>query len=115
MSTEFPTVVAARKTPLDRLLSLAADVRPGEGGTALLLAFTGFLLLCAYYFIRPVRSVLLLREDLRLPGGVLLQGEEITSYLGAVLAAVFLVIVPLYSAIAARLLPLDPGARPWGV
>ena len=103
MSTEVPTVADARKTPLDRLLSLAADVRPGEGGTALLLAFNGFLLLSAYYLIRPVRSVLLLREDLLLPGGVLLQGEEITSYLGAVLAAVFLVIVPLYSAIAARM------------
>ena len=103
MSTDVPAVADARKSPLDRLLNLAADVRGGEGTTVLLLAFNGFLLLCAYYLIRPVRSVLLLREDLALPGGVLLQGEEITSYLGAVLAALFLVIVPLYSAVAARM------------
>lgn len=102
MTTDTPAL-DERKSPLDRLLGLAADVRAGEGGLALMLAFNGFLLLCAYYLIRPVRSVLLLREDLLLPGGVLLQGEEITSYLGAVLAALFLVIVPLYSAIAARM------------
>ena len=47
-----------RKTPLDRFLSLAADVRPGEGTTALLMAVNGFLLLGAYYTIRPVRSAL---------------------------------------------------------
>jgi AAA family ATP:ADP antiporter len=91
------------KSLLDRLLGLAADVRGGEGVTVLLLALNGFLLLAAYYAIRPVRSALLLKEDLLLPGGALLKGEEITSYLGAVLAALFLVIVPLYGALAGRM------------
>jgi AAA family ATP:ADP antiporter len=77
-------------------------VRAGEGVTVLLLALNGFLLLAAYYTIRPVRSALLLRQDLVLPGGAVLKGEEITSYLGAVLAALFLVIVPLYGALASR-------------
>jgi AAA family ATP:ADP antiporter len=90
------------KSPLDRLLGLAADVRAGEGLTVLLLALNGFLILAAYYTIRPVRSALLLTQDIHLAGGTVLKGEEITSYLGAVLAALFLVIVPLYGAIAAR-------------
>jgi AAA family ATP:ADP antiporter len=90
------------KSSLDRLLGLAADVRAGEGTTAVLLALSGFLLLAAYYTIRPVRSALLLTQDIQLPGGTVLKGEEITSYLGAVLAALFLVIVPLYGALAAR-------------
>ena len=90
------------KSPLDRLLGLAADVRGGEGTTAALLALNGFLLLAAYYSIRSLRSALLLPRDLQLPGGIVIGGPEITSYLGAVLAALFLVIVPLYGAIATR-------------
>ncbi len=90
------------KSPLERLLGLASDVRAGEGLLVVLLALNGFLLLAGYYTIRPVRAALLLTEDLRLPGGIVLPGDELTSYLGAVLAALFLVIVPLYSAFANR-------------
>ena len=97
-----PLAATPPKSALERLLALAADVRAGEGVTVLLLALNGFLLLAAYYTIRPVRSALLLRQDLVLPGGAILKGEEITSYLGAVLAALFLVIVPLYGAFASR-------------
>jgi AAA family ATP:ADP antiporter len=100
--TDTPTAVEERKSPLDRLLSLAADVRGGEGGTALLLATNIFLVLAAYYCIRPLRSALLLPVEIQVPGGPLLKGAEITSYLGAVLAGLFLVIVPLYSALANR-------------
>jgi AAA family ATP:ADP antiporter len=102
VTTDAPSLVEARKTPLDRLLGLAADVRAGEGGTALLLALNGFLVLAAYYCIRPLRSALLLPVEIQVPGGPLLKGAEITSYLGAVLAALFLVIVPVYSALATR-------------
>jgi len=91
-----------RPSPLDRLFRLAADVRAGEGATVLLLALNGFLLLAAYYAIRPVRSALLLPIKLHLPNGSVVPGSEITSYLGAVLAALFLVIVPLYGALATR-------------
>lgn len=84
---------APRKTWLDRLLGLAADVRAGEAVTALLLAANVFVLLTAYYIIRPVREALILA----VPGGA-----EIKSYLGAVLAASFLVIVPAYGAFASR-------------
>jgi len=91
-----------QRSPLDRLLGLAADVHAGEGLTVLLLALNGFLLLAAYYAIRPVRSALLLPIKLHLPNGSVVPGSEITSYLGAVLAALFLVIVPLYGALATR-------------
>jgi ATP:ADP antiporter, AAA family len=94
---------AQRKTALDRFLSLAADVRPGEGATALLMAVNGFLLLAAYYTIRPVRAALLLPVELQLPGGRTLAGPEIQAYSGALLAALFLFIVPLYSRIASKI------------
>ena len=101
--SDAPTPTAEQaKSPLDRLLGLAADVRAGEGLTVLLLALNGFLLLAAYYAIRPVRSALLLPIKLQLPNGSVVPGSEITSYLGAVLAALFLVIVPLYGALATR-------------
>jgi AAA family ATP:ADP antiporter len=91
-----------RRGPLDRLLSLGADVRAGEGTTVLLLALNGFLILAAYYAIRPLRSALLLPVELTLPGGTVIPGPQITSYSGAILAALFLVIVPLYGALATR-------------
>jgi AAA family ATP:ADP antiporter len=90
------------KTPLDRFLSLAAEVRPGEGTTALLMAVNGFLLLGAYYTIRPVRSALLLPVELTLPGGTILRGPEIQAYSGALLAMLFLLIVPLYGRLASN-------------
>ena len=90
------------KSWLDRLLSLGAEVRPGEAPTALLLSFAGFLTLASYYTIRPLRSAFLLPVNLTLPGGVVLDGPLITSYAGAVLAVSFLFIVPAYGALASR-------------
>ena len=98
----MPDNSPSRKTILDRALSIAAEVRPGEGATAMLLSVNGFLLLAAYYTIRPVRSALLLPVEIPLPGGRVMAGPEIQSYTGAILAALFLFIVPLYSAFANR-------------
>jgi AAA family ATP:ADP antiporter len=91
-----------RKGILERVLSLAAEVRPGEAATAMLLAVNVFVLLSAYYTIRPLRSALLLPVQIPLPGGRVMSGPEIQSYTGAILAALFLVIVPLYSAFASK-------------
>ena len=41
---------------LDRFLRLFTDVKPGEGGTALLMFVNVFLILCAYYFLKPLRE-----------------------------------------------------------
>ena len=77
-------------------------MRPGEGASAVLLAVNVFLLLAAYYTIRPLRSALLLPVEIPLPGGRVMAGPEIQSYTGAILAALFLFIVPLYSSFANR-------------
>lgn len=41
---------------LERFLRLFTDVRAGEGGTALLMFANVFLILCCYYFIKPLRE-----------------------------------------------------------
>ncbi len=41
---------------MERCLRLFTDVRPGEGGTALLMLANAFLILCAYYFVKPLRD-----------------------------------------------------------
>jgi AAA family ATP:ADP antiporter len=96
------TIPEGRRSVLDRLLGLAAEVRGGEGVTALLLALNGFLILAAYYVIRPLRSAFLLPVRITLPNGGTLTGPELTAYSGGILAALFLVIVPLYGSLASR-------------
>jgi len=46
--------------PVDRFLRIFADVRAGESGSALLLTLNVFILLMAYYVIKPVREALIL-------------------------------------------------------
>ena len=90
------------KSRVERLLGLAAEVRAGEATTALLLALIVFLLLGAYYVIRPVREALLLPVTIPLPGGRIMKGPEIKSYAGAIFAALFVFIVPAYGAFASK-------------
>jgi AAA family ATP:ADP antiporter len=47
---------STKLTVLDRVLRLFTDVRAGEGPTALLMFVSVFLILCAYYFIKPLRE-----------------------------------------------------------
>src|SRR2546421_912579 len=77
---------------MDRVLSVFATVHRGEGVTALLLMLNVFVLLTAYYIIKPVREALILSGP----------GAEIKSYAGAGQALLLLFIVPLYSGIASR-------------
>jgi ATP:ADP antiporter, AAA family len=78
---------------LDRGLRLFADVRPGEGATALLLTLNVLLLLAAYYCIKPVREALILSGE----------GAEVKSYAAAGQAILLLGLVPAYGALADRL------------
>jgi AAA family ATP:ADP antiporter len=71
-----------------------ADVRSGEGATALLLALNVFLLLATYYCIRPVREALILSTA---------GGPELKSYLAAGQAMLLVGLVPAYGALADRL------------
>ena len=59
--------------PLERFLNLFTEVRQGEAASALLLALNIFLILTAYYVLKPVREALIL------PGG----GAEVKSYASA--------------------------------
>jgi len=79
---------------LERSLRLFTDVRDGEGPQVLLLALNVFLILAAYYVMKPVREALILAQ----PGGA-----EIKSYAMAVQAAMLLAIMPLYGVLARRM------------
>src|SRR5687767_11703630 len=79
---------------MSRALRPFADVRAGEAGTALLLTLNVFLLLSAYYFIKPVREALIL---------VLESGAEYKAYMSGVIAVALLFAVPLYAKLVDRL------------
>jgi AAA family ATP:ADP antiporter len=81
------------KGPLDRVLGIFTEVRASEGVTALLLMLNIFLLLAAYYLLKTIREPLILN----VPGGA-----EVKSYSAAAIAGLLIVLVPLYSAVAAR-------------
>lgn len=74
-------------SPLERVLKIVTDVRPGEGVTALLLTANVFLLLTAYYVIKPVREGLILAMD---------HGAEKKSFVSAAIAVTLLFAVPAY-------------------
>ncbi len=78
---------------LDRVLGIFADVRPGEGVTALLHMLNIFVLLASYYLLKTIREPLILTQ----PGGA-----EVKSYAAAAIAGVLMVLVPIYSALASR-------------
>src|SRR6185503_19308164 len=50
---------ASQRTALDRTLGLFTEVRPGEGPTGLWMLASVFLILAAYYFVKPARDGLL--------------------------------------------------------
>jgi ATP:ADP antiporter, AAA family len=79
--------------PLDRALRLFTDVRAGEAGTALLLTLNIFLILAAYYIIKPLREALILSDE----------GAEVKSYAAAGQAIMLLGLVPAYGLLADRL------------
>lgn len=51
-----PDTTQLQRSPNERLLGLFTEVRPGEGSTALLMFVNVFLILCAYYFVKPLRE-----------------------------------------------------------
>lgn len=96
MPSTQPALPAAAgpRHPLERFLRLFSDVRDGEAPRLLLLALNVFLILVAYYVMKPVREVLILDQ----PGGA-----EIKSYAYAAQALLMFAIVPVYGALASRL------------
>ena len=82
----FKTLGESPKSPLEKLLSVFADVRAGEGVGALLLALNVFLLLGGYSLMKPARDGLILTEG----------GAELASYSAAAQAVLLMAVVPFY-------------------
>jgi AAA family ATP:ADP antiporter len=80
----------------ERLLSLFTSVRAGEGRCVALLCLQAFLLMVAYYLIRPVREALILTEG----------DPGIRSYAVGVQAALLILVIPAYGALVRH---ADPG------
>ncbi len=82
---------------LDRVLRPFAHVRSGEGLIALLLFACVFTILCAYYVLKTAR------EGLILSGGMFgLRGDELKIYATGAMAMLFVVVVPVYGALASK-------------
>jgi AAA family ATP:ADP antiporter len=81
------------RSRLERVLGLFAEVRGGEGATVLLLALNIFLILTAYYIIKPVREALILSVE---------GGAELKSYAAAGQGLLLLGAVPIYAWLASR-------------
>jgi len=79
---------------LSRLLAPVTEVRPGEAVTALIMTANVFLMLTAYYLIKPVREALILALE---------SGAEYKSYMSAAIAVVLLFAVPAYAKIVDKL------------
>src|SRR5664279_2285201 len=95
LETLTPSVSSPREAAwLSRLLRPITVVRPGEATTALLLALNVFLLLSAYYIIKPVREALILS---------LASGAEYKAYMSGAIAILLLFAVPAYAKFVDRL------------
>lgn len=90
--TSGTTGPAASRGLCEKFLGLFTVVLPGEAPKALLLALNIFLLLLAYYLIKPVRDALLLAGN----------EAAIKSYLGAAQAVLFIFVVKAFSALASK-------------
>jgi AAA family ATP:ADP antiporter len=88
-----PNEAPAAPSTLERVLGIVTEVHAGEGITALLLTTNVFLLLTAYYVIKPVREGLIVAME---------SGAEYKSYLSAAIAVALLFVVPAYARVASR-------------
>jgi AAA family ATP:ADP antiporter len=75
-----------------RLLRLNWDIRPGEGAKAFLLGLNIFVLLFAYYILKPIREALILTG----------QDARTKSYLGALQAVLIIFVIKAFSRLASK-------------
>ena len=81
----------------ERLLGLFTEVRPGEGTSALLMFANVFLILCAYYFVKPLREGWIAISDI---GG--LSKMEVKAYSSFAQSLFLLFVVGWYARLAGR-------------
>ncbi|MBN2198460.1 MAG: translocase [Candidatus Aminicenantes bacterium] len=84
---------ASRPNPGYAFLRLFTDIRPGEAAKALLLTLNIFLLLLAYYLIKPVREALLLVDK---------DAPRIKSYLSGAQAVLLVFVILGFSWLASK-------------
>ncbi len=82
----------SRLNSLEQFLRLFTEIRPGEGLIALLMALNIFLILTAYYILKPVREALILGE----------YSPEMKSYMSAAMVLVLVFVLKAYSALTDR-------------
>jgi AAA family ATP:ADP antiporter len=93
--TMFPSFAVEGEKPrglIERMLSIFADVRAGEGAGTLLLTLNVLLLLGSYYLLKTAREPLILTEG----------GASVKAYSSAGQAALLMVLVPIYGFVSAR-------------
>ena len=76
-----------------KVLRLFADIRRGEAPKALLLALNIFLLLLAYYILKPLRESLLLVDK---------NAPVVKSYLSGAQAVLFVFVIKAFSRLASK-------------
>lgn len=87
----------AGRSPFERFLGLFTEVRAGEGLLATILFLNIFLVLNAYYVLKPIRDSLI--GNAQLLG---LEGDELKAYLSAVMAFFLIFFIRGYSALGSR-------------
>ena len=92
------TAAFSKLSRTEKALRLFSDVRPGEGTTALLLLLNIFLVLAAYYLIKPVREGWLSISVIK---G--LSKLEVKAYSSFGQSLVLLGVIPVYSFLTTRL------------
>jgi AAA family ATP:ADP antiporter len=86
-----------RLSMLERVLRVFTDIRPGEGTTSLVLFVNVFLILCAYYFIKPLRESWIAVSDI---AG--LSKMEVKAYSSFGQSLVLAGVVSVYGRLSAR-------------
>ncbi len=84
-------------TKIEKTLQLFTEVKPGEGSTILLMFFNIFLILCAYYFIKPLREGWLAVSDI---AG--LSKMEVKAYSSFIQSLLLLFFIGCYGRLANR-------------
>lgn len=90
-------VSADRRSLVDRALNIFAPVHAGEGSTVLVMTLNIFLILLAYYVLKPIRDSLIVNAELF---GV--PGDQLKAYLQPALAFLLIFIIQGYGVLASR-------------
>jgi AAA family ATP:ADP antiporter len=87
-----------RLSRLERFLCLFTEVRPGEGVNAVLMFANVFLLLCAYYFVKPLREAWLSVTDV-----MGFSPKELKAYSALIQGLLLLPVVAWYGRLSDRM------------